>query len=54
MRALVSFTFQRNLGTNMRRKQRSGYSLQPACSVCPAGFILILTCFYSSKALEGL
>ena len=47
MRALISFTLQRSLRTNMRRTQLLGYSLQPAGSGQPAGFIS--TCFYSSK-----
>ena len=47
MRALVSFTLQRNLCTNMHRTQLLGYSPPQACSGWLAGFIS--TCFYSSK-----
>ena len=32
MRALASFTLQRNLHANMHRMQLLGYSLQPGCS----------------------
>ena len=37
MRALVLYTLQRNLSTNMHRTQLVGYSSQPACSGWPAG-----------------
>ena len=44
MRALISFTFQKNLRINMRRMRLLGYSRQPgACSCWPAGFISIYT-----------
>ena len=46
MWALVLFTLQRNLRTDMGRTWLLGYSLQPAYSGWPAGFIP--TCFYSS------
>ena len=39
MRALVSFTLQRKLHTNMRRTQLLGYLMQPGCSGRPAGCI---------------
>ena len=39
MRALVSFTLQRKLHTNMRRTQLMGYLMQPGCSGRPAGCI---------------
>ena len=45
MGALVSFTWLRNLRTNMRRMQHLGYSPQPA--YWPTDFIS--TCFYLSK-----
>ena len=52
MRALVSFTLQRELRTNMRRTQLLSYSPQPSCLVWPACFIF--TCFYSSQHISGL
>ena len=50
MRALISFTLQRNLHANMRRTRLLSYSPQPACSSWPAGFIS--PCFYSSKVFS--
>ena len=47
MRALVSFTLKRNMRTNMRGTRLLGYSSQPACSGCSAGFIS--TCFLFSN-----
>ena len=52
MKALVSFTSQRNLCTNMRRMRLLGYSLQSACSGWPAGFMS--TCFYLSKMQQSI
>ena len=50
MRALVPFTLQRNMRTNMCRTRLLGCSPQPTYSGWPAGFIS--TCFYLSNYLR--
>ena len=47
IRALVLFTLQRSMHSNMRRVRLLGYSLRLACLGWQAGFIS--TCFYLSK-----
>ena len=54
MRALISFTLQRQLRTNICRMQLLGYSSQPGCSEKPAGCITGGSTFMGTKQLSRL